>query len=198
MKLLVSTRNPHKLDEILAILARPRLVLLSMRDFPDLPEVVEDGDTFDANACKKAATLARVTGLWSLADDSGLEVPELGGEPGVYSARYAGEPVDYAANNAKLLGRLKGSRDRRGIFRTVIALSDPTGRCRTVEGCCAGRITDEGRGTNGFGYDPIFVPDGYTQTFAELPPDLKNRISHRAAALQAAALAWASIFEREG
>ncbi|MCE9613054.1 MAG: RdgB/HAM1 family non-canonical purine NTP pyrophosphatase [Lentisphaerae bacterium] len=194
MKLLVSTRNPHKLDELLAIVARPGLVLLSMREFPDLPEVIEDGETFDANARKKAVTLALATGHWTLGDDSGLEVPALGGEPGVYSARYAGEPVSYPANNAKLLARLGDGTDRRARFRCVLALSDPSGHARTVEGRCEGVITEAPRGTHGFGYDPVFVPEGHHQTFAELDPAYKNKISHRAAALRAADAAWGDVF----
>ncbi len=190
MKLLVATHNSHKLDEILAILARPGLVLVSMRDIPDLPEVEEDGATFDANARKKAVTLARATGLWALGDDSGLEVAALGGEPGVYSARYAGEPVNYSANNTKLLTRLSGQTDRRARFRCVLALADPAGNCRTVEGRCEGRIAEAPRGANGFGYDPLFIPDGYRGTFAELAPEVKNRISHRAVALREAERAW--------
>lgn len=193
MKLLVATHNPHKLDEILAIFARPGLVLLSMRDLPDLPEVVEDGETLEANACKKAITLARATGLWALADDTGLEVSALGGEPGVYSARYAGENVSYAANNAKLLHKLAGQADRRACFRSVIALADPGGNCRTVEGRCEGRIAEATRGANGFGYDPVFVPDGFTRTFAELEPEEKNRVSHRGNALRAAAAEWREL-----
>jgi XTP/dITP diphosphohydrolase len=161
-----------------------------MHDYPNLPDVEEDGVTFEANACKKARVLALETGLWALADDSGLEVEILGGVPGVYSARYAGEPVSYPANNRKLLDALRGAQDRRARFRTVIALARPAGACRTVEGCCTGHIALEERGSNGFGYDPLFVPDGYAQTFAEMGNDLKNTISHRAAALRNAWGAW--------
>lgn len=193
MHLLVATRNPHKLDEILAIFARTGLRLLSMRDFPDLPEVEEDGETLDANARKKAVTLARVTGLWALSDDSGLEVMALGGEPGVYSARYAGEAVSYAANNAKLLARLAGQANRQACFRSVVALSDPDGTVHTVEGRCEGVIAEAPRGANGFGYDPVFIPAGQTRTFAELDAEHKNAISHRAAALRAAEAAWGAI-----
>ena len=125
MKLLVATRNKHKLEEIHAILAGLEVELHSALDFPEIPDVVEDGDTFEANAIKKAVTLARATGCWALADDSGLEVEALGNAPGVYSARYAGEPVSYAANNEKLLRELAGQADRRARFRCVIALSDP-------------------------------------------------------------------------
>lgn len=197
MDLLIATHNPHKLDEILAIVARPGLRLLSMRDFPGLPEVVEDGATLEANACKKAATLARVTGQWALADDTGLEVAALGGAPGVYSARYAGEDVDYAANNAKLLAALRGVAARDACFRSVIALANPAGVCHTVEGRCAGRIVEAPRGVHGFGYDPVFAPDGLDRTFAELTPAEKNQRSHRAQALRQASLAWGALFAGE-
>jgi len=190
MKLLVATRNPHKLDEILAILVLPGLQMLSMRDFPDLPEVVEDGETFAANAAKKARLLSQATGLWAMGDDSGLEVAALDGEPGVYSARYAGEPVNYAANNAKLLARLAGQPNRRARFRCVLALAEPGGLCRTLEGRCEGTITEAPRGSHGFGYDPLFVPDGDTLTFAEMPASAKNGRSHRALALRQAATDW--------
>lgn len=197
MNLLIATKNPHKLEEIADILRVPGLRLLSMRDYADLPEVEEDGDTFEANACKKAAEMARFTGLWAMADDSGLEVEALGGEPGVRSARYAGEPVSYPANNRKLLAALAGVPNRRARFRTAIALSSPEGECRTVEGICPGAIIGEERGTNGFGYDPLFIPEGHAQTFAEMDSALKNRISHRSRALQAAREQWGAFLGGE-
>jgi XTP/dITP diphosphohydrolase len=193
MELLLATRNPHKVREIAAILHPTGLRIVAADAFPDLPEVVEDGATFEANASKKAAMLARAAGLWTLADDSGLEVDALGGAPGVYSARYAGEPVDYEANNRKVLRQMAGVRDRAARFRCVIALSDPAGNVRTVEGRCEGRIIRAPRGRQGFGYDPIFVPDGFAETFAEMDGETKNRISHRAAALRLASEAWAGI-----
>jgi len=183
MKLLVATRNPHKLREIRDILRLPSLDLVSIDDVTGLPEVEEDGDTFQANAVKKAVTLARASGLWTIADDSGLEVDALGGAPGVRSARYAGEPVDYGANNARLLREMENARDRRARFRCAVALSSPEGEHRVVEGKCEGRIAVAPRGPNGFGYDPLFVPEGHTETFAEMTGELKNRISHRGAAL---------------
>ena len=196
MKLLVATRNKHKLEEIHAILTGLDVELHSALDFPEIPDVIEDGDTFEANAIKKAGTLAYATGCWALADDSGLEVYALGGAPGVYSARYAGEPVSYPANNEKLLRELAGKANRRARFRCVMALSEPTGRAKTVEGRCEGIIITELRGTAGFGYDPLFVPDGYTQTFAEMPADQKNSISHRGRALQAAREKWSTILRK--
>ena len=196
MKLLIATRNPHKLTEIRQILAVPALELVSLGEFPDLPDVVEDGNSFEANAKKKAVTCALATGLWTLADDSGLEVDALGGAPGVRSARYAGEPVDNAANNRKLLNALKDATNRQARFRCTVALSDPKGHAWVVEGTCEGHIIEECRGTEGFGYDPMFVPQGYTATFSEMDGEAKNRISHRAAALRKAAQAWQKTFQR--
>jgi XTP/dITP diphosphohydrolase len=146
------------------------------------------------NAEKKAIEIAQAVGCWSLADDSGLEVTALNGAPGVYSARYAGDECSYNLNNEKLLTELQGVEDRSARFRTVIALSDPEGNVQTLEGICPGHIIVERRGTNGFGYDPLFIPDGYTETFAELDVAVKNRISHRARALQKAAIEWADLF----
>lgn len=193
MKLVIATRNAHKLEEIHAIFDFSNVEVLSAFDFPHVPDVVEDGDTLEANAIKKAVEIARATGCWALADDSGLEVDALNGAPGVYSARYAGEHCSYADNNAKLLNELAGRRNRAARFRTVIALSDPGGSVQTVAGECPGVIIDEQRGTNGFGYDPLFVPDGHAETFAELPSDVKNRISHRADALRKAHAAWSEL-----
>ena len=191
MRLLVATRNKHKLEEILQIFALPGLELLAADEVPGLPEdVVEDAETFEGNALKKARELCRASGLWTLADDSGLEVVALNNAPGVYSARYAGEPCSYPANNAKLLRELDGVADRRARFRCVIALCAPDGREWTVEGSCPGRIIQELRGSNGFGYDPLFVPEGFDKTFAELDGATKNRISHRGLALREASRAW--------
>jgi len=193
MKLLIATRNPHKLEEIRAILCIPSLELVDMDAFPSVPEVEENGETFEANAVKKAATVARASGMWALADDSGLEVQALDGEPGVRSARYAGEPVNYEANNSKLLAALDGRADRAARFRCVIALSDPTGACQVVEGRCAGRIVESRRGLNGFGYDPLFAPDGHDMTFAEMTGDVKNSMSHRSSALKKARERWGGL-----
>lgn len=193
MKLLIATQNPKKLREIKAILNVPGLELLSAIDIPNAPDVIEDGLTFQENATKKAVTLATCTGLWALADDSGLEVDALGGAPGVHSARYAGEPMKYSANNRKLLGALLGETNRRARFRCVLALSDPQGQIRLVEGACEGTITTSPRGRKGFGYDPLFVPDGFAATFAEMDPEEKNRISHRARALERARQEWGEL-----
>jgi XTP/dITP diphosphohydrolase len=130
-----------------------------------------------------------------MADDSGLEVDALDGAPGVRSARYAGEPCDYQANNAKLLRELDGKNNRRARFVTVIALCRPGKEPLSVKGTCEGVIIDEPRGANGFGYDPLFVPDGFSETFAELPAAVKNKISHRANALNEASKHWNVFFQ---
>ena len=196
MKLLIATRNKHKLEEIRQIFALPGLVLLAADDVDGLPEdVIEDADTFEGNALKKARELCEASGLWTLADDSGLEVAALGNAPGVFSARYAGEPCSYPANNAKLLRELDGIADRRAQFRCVIALRAPDGREWVVDGRCTGNIIEASRGTNGFGYDPLFVPDGHTQTFAELDSETKNALSHRGHALRRAKAEWEALLQ---
>ena len=193
MHLVIATRNAHKLEEIRAIFDFRELEVCSAFDFPEIPDVVEDGGTLEANAIKKAVEIAKATNCLAMADDSGLEVAALGGAPGVYSARYAGEHCSSSDNNEKLLRALAGKDDRSAQFRTVIALSDPAGNVQTLDGACPGVIIEELRGANGFGYDPLFVPDGYAETFAELSSEVKNRISHRARALQKAHDAWAGI-----
>ena len=193
MKLVLATRNKHKLEEIRAIFDFKTLEVLSSFDFPEIPDVIEDGDTLEANSIKKAVEIARATNLWAMADDSGLEVDALNGAPGVYSARYAGAQCSYEANNEKLLRELSEKLIRSAQFRTVIALSDPKGNVKIVSGKCSGVIIEELRGIDGFGYDPLFIPEGYTKTFAELGSEIKNRISHRARALQQAHEKWAAI-----
>ncbi len=190
MKLLIATRNAHKLKEIRAILELPGIEIVGADEVAGLPDVVEDRDTFEGNATKKAVELAAASGLLTLADDSGLEVDVLGGDPGVYSARYAGEPSNDEANNNKLLAALDGVSERTARFRCAIALATPDGGSETVDGRCEGRIELEPRGDAGFGYDPLFVPDGYEQSFGELDADIKHSISHRGAALAAAKEAW--------
>ena len=180
-RLFVATHNAHKVREIAAILPDWEIV-------PDNPAGVEENaPDFVGNALVKVrAIAARHRGDWCLADDSGLEVAALGGAPGVRSARYAGEPSDTAANNALLLKNLAGVADRRANFTCAIALVAPDGTERTVEGKCFGTIADAPSGAAGFGYDPLFVPDGFTRSFAELSADEKNAISHRGRALAAA------------
>ena len=193
MKILIASRNAHKIQEIREIFDLPGVEWVSTAAFPDLHDVVEDGATFEANAVKKAVELARATGLWALADDSGLEVAALGNAPGVYSARYAGEPCNHASNNAKLLRELSGKADRSARFRCVAALSDPSGRVETVSGACPGRIIEKLRGAQGFGYDPLFVPDGFDRTFAEMGSEQKNRLSHRGRAMTLAKERWGAL-----
>ena len=190
MKIVVATRNAGKVREFAALLADVQQVsFFSMAEFADVPDVVEDGETFLANAEKKAVAIANATGLWALADDSGLEVDALGGAPGVHSARYAGVHGDDGANNAKLLTALAdvdaGGRTAR--FRCVLTLAEPAeGADARVawrgEGVCEGHIAGAARGEGGFGYDPLFVPRGHGQTFGELPVATKNALSHRAQA----------------
>ena len=187
MKLLLATRNRHKTAEISGLFADSGVELVGLDAFPDIPETVEDGRTLEENACKKAVSPALASGLWTLADDTGLEVQALGGAPGVYSARYAGPGCDYAANNEKLLRELAGVEPerRKAVFRCVAALASPQGQVRIREGRMPGAIVANPSGSGGFGYDPLFLPDGCAKTFAELSFDEKNAISHRARAVRA-------------
>lgn len=185
-QLLVASGNKGKLREFAELLKGVVDQVLSPADFPGLPEVVEDGATFEANALKKALSAARFAGVPVLADDSGLSVDYLDGRPGVYSARFAGEGASDADNNALLLKELAGvpAEQRRAAFHCVIALCRPDGSCETFDGSLPGLILDAPRGAGGFGYDPLFLVPEYGQTFAELPLHIKNRISHRGRALQ--------------
>lgn len=186
MKLLVATGNAGKLREIRHLLADTEIEIIGLNQFENVPEVVEDGATFTANARKKAIEMARFTGLLTLADDSGLVVESLNGDPGVFSARYAGEQGDDLANNAKLLKEMESIPDekRQAAFCCVMALSQPDGVCQTFEGRISGLIMRAERGQGGFGYDPLFMVPEYGKTTAELPLDIKNRISHRGTALR--------------
>jgi XTP/dITP diphosphohydrolase len=168
------------------MLESPEIIIISLNDFPDSPDVVEDGDSFTQNALKKARTLAGHTGVLTIADDSGLEVDHLGGMPGVYSARFAGEHADDDANNRKLLAALEGvPTEKRGAgFKCVIAAAAPGGEKMTVEGICRGTILTAPRGTNGFGYDPLFFEPTHGLTFAEMSAEQKNSVSHRFRAIQ--------------
>jgi XTP/dITP diphosphohydrolase len=177
MELYVATHNAHKLREIGEIL--PGFTILS--EDPDVEETAPD---FAGNALIKARAIAAAhKGCWVMADDSGLEVAALGGEPGVRSARYAGEPSDTPANNALLLKNLEGVADRRANFTCCVALVDPDGVEHVLAGRCYGTIAQCESGGGGFGYDPLFIPDGYAKSFAELSADEKNAISHRGRAL---------------
>ena len=184
--LLLGTRNRGKMIEISSILADSGWSFSSLQEFPDVGEAEENFTTFAENAIAKASFYAAATGMYALADDSGLEVAALGGAPGVLSARYAGKDASDADRRALLLSELAqiGDSDRRARFVAVVAIARPDGHVLNVsEGICNGTITFSPRGTGGFGYDPLFVPDGYDQTFAELADTIKNRISHRARAL---------------
>lgn len=184
--MLLATKNPHKLDEMRHSLAGLGLELRSAFEFVELPEIEEDELTLEGNALKKARETYALTGLMSVADDTGLEVAALGGRPGVWSARYAGHGASYAQNVDKLLAELAAYPDpaqRKARFRTVIAVAGEAGEW-TVEGECAGEILGERRGDGGFGYDPVFRPEGWDRSFAEMTLDEKNEISHRGRALK--------------
>lgn len=189
MKLVLATRNQDKVREIGEILKiEDGIELLSLHNYPDAPDVVEDGKTYEENAIKKASELAEYTGHLTIADDSGLEVDALGGAPGVHSARYAGENASDRDRILKLLSALQNVPDDRqsGRFICAVAIAEPLAQVLVVRGVCEGRIIRMPRGTEGFGYDPVFVPVGYDKTFAELGDEIKNQISHRAKALDEA------------
>jgi XTP/dITP diphosphohydrolase len=184
--LLLGTRNPGKVIELRNILVDTGWSFSSLQEFSDVGEAEENFFTFAENAIAKAQFYASATGLCALADDSGLEVAVLNGAPGVFSARYAGASASDADRRALLLSELlkTGDTNRRARFVAVVAIANPDGAILNVsEGVCNGSITFAPRGTGGFGYDPLFIPDGYDQTFAELPDTVKNLISHRARAL---------------
>jgi XTP/dITP diphosphohydrolase len=186
LELFLATRNEGKIREIGELLKECETSLTSLRDYPDAPKVVEDGQSYRDNALKKARFLAKWTGKLTLADDSGLEVDYLKGKPGVLSARYAGSGADDRGNNRKLLRELKGvPPEKRGaVFRCVMALVAPWGDVEVVEGECRGQIGLEEKGERGFGYDPLFVIPRFGKTVAELTPAAKNRLSHRGKALR--------------
>ena len=189
-QLLVATRNVHKTEEISFIL-EGLFRVLDLSAVADAPEVEETGTTFIENARLKAVAISKTTGGLVLADDSGLEVDALGGEPGVYSARYAGPGAEDATNNRKLLAELAGipEQKRTGRFRCVMVISRKGEVLEEFEGCVEGMILEEEKGAGGFGYDPLFVPEGHTQSFAELGPRIKNGLSHRARAMEKV-VAW--------
>jgi XTP/dITP diphosphohydrolase len=183
--LLVATNNRHKAEEIQDLLRDLAISVKTLRDFPVVGAIEEDAATLEGNALKKARQAFRATSLPTIADDTGLEVGYLNGAPGVYSSRFAGPQASYADNCALLLQRLRGVPPRRRMarFRSVIAFIPREGSAQLVEGIVRGVILETPRGTQGFGYDPLFLPQGYDRTFAEMPLDEKNRISHRALAL---------------
>lgn len=184
MQLVFASNNQHKLDEVKAILAPTHIEIKSLNDIGFYKEIEETGQTFSENAAIKVNTIYSHIGTNCFADDSGLEVEALGGQPGVYSARYSGEHGNHAANNQKLLNELKDKSNRNACFKTVIALRIKN-ELYYFEGRVDGIIANELSGSEGFGYDPLFIPNGYNKTFAEMSAELKNSISHRKRALEA-------------
>lgn len=186
-KLVLATRNPGKVREVKAELKDLEVDILTLDDAPNVPDVIEDGRTFLHNALKKAKTVSEVTGMAALADDSGLEVDILEGRPGVFSSRYSGPDATDESNVRKLLEDLEGvPEEKRGAsFRCVIVLYRPGGHYDVFEDTLRGRIALRPKGRNGFGYDPVFYVPEFGMTAAEMPPDLKNRISHRGKAIRA-------------
>ena len=184
MDIFLATGNKKKINELKPILRSLDCNVLSIADGIEIPEVVEDKDTFIGNSQKKAVEIARFLGKVTIADDSGLCVEALGGAPGVYSARYAGEDGNSALNNAKLIRELKGEANRKAYFVSVISVAKPNGEVISFEGRVEGIIVDEAFGSNGFGYDPHFYYEAYGKTFAELSLEEKNKISHRARAVE--------------
>lgn len=182
--LVVATKNKNKLIEFREILKNSTIDVKSLADFGPIPEVIEDGETFDQNAYKKAHQTARILGVPAIADDSGLVVESLGGAPGVYSARYAGPDATDKDNCLKLLEELRGEKNRNAYFSCVLSIAVPSGPALTYEGRCDGVILQEQRGSSGFGYDPLFYFAEYGKTFAELTLEEKNRVSHRGKALR--------------
>jgi XTP/dITP diphosphohydrolase len=181
--IVLATRNQNKVKEFQEILKDFPVELKSLSDFGPLPEVIEDGETFDDNAYKKAHHTARILGLPAIADDSGLEVDALDGAPGVYSARYAGEDSTDSKNCAKLLQEMENVSTRTARFKCVISIAVPSGPALTYESSCEGTILREKRGESGFGYDPLFFFEEFNKTFAELTMEEKNKVSHRGKAL---------------
>jgi XTP/dITP diphosphohydrolase len=182
--LVLATRNEGKLAEFRHLAADFGLEIKSLKDFGPIPEVEEDGETFEDNAYKKAHFTARVLGLPAIADDSGLMVKALDGMPGVYSARYSGQGATDDKNNTKLLKALEGAKDRDASFVCVIAVAVPRGPALVYEGRCDGLITEEKAGGGGFGYDPVFYYPPLEKTFAQLTTEEKNRVSHRGRAMR--------------
>lgn len=181
--IVLATGNKNKIKEFKEILKDFAINIKSLDEFGPIPEAIEDGETFDDNAYKKAIHTAKILGIPAIADDSGIEVEALGGAPGVYSARYAGEGATDEKNCAKLLDALEGQDNRKANFTCVISIATPGGPALTYEGKCFGEILTEKRGDSGFGYDPLFYFEEYDKTFAELSSDEKNAVSHRGKAL---------------
>lgn len=186
MKILAATNNKHKLEELKSILAPMGIEVISAAEAGGIPEVDEDKLTFEGNALKKATETAKAKSMIVFADDSGLCVDALDGRPGVFSARYAGPDASDTDRMNKLLGELQNKEDRSASFVCVIALASPEGEIGTARGECPGHIAMSPAGTDGFGYDPLFIPKGYDKTFAQLGEEVKNSLSHRGNALKKA------------
>jgi XTP/dITP diphosphohydrolase len=186
MKIVLATKNKKKAEEIRRIIEDKSVCLYTLDDFPDCPQVEEDGKTFEENAVKKAVTIAKQTGLPSIADDSGLEVDALDGAPGIYSARYSGKDSDDKKNIKKLLSEMQyvEDKDRGARFVCSIVFASPDGQINTCTEYCEGTIGIKPEGSNGFGYDPVFYPAGYKKTFAEMTEAEKDEISHRGKAIK--------------
>ena len=182
--LVIATRNPGKTKEIRDLLKEYPITVKNLADFGPIPEVIEDGETFEENAYKKSSFTSRILGLPTLSDDSGLCVEALDGAPGIFSARYAGENATDPENCQKLLRELKGKENRKAAFHCVISIAVPTGAALTYENRCSGIILDTPRGENGFGYDPVFFYPEFKRTFAEISREEKSRVSHRGKALR--------------
>jgi len=182
--LVIATRNKGKTTEIREMLKGFPVEIKNLDDFRPIPQLEEDGETFDENAYKKASFASRILGFPALADDSGLIVEALDGAPGVHSARYAGEHATDEQRCMKLLREMEGKTNRRAVFECVISIAVPTGKALTYESRCEGLITDKLIGSNGFGYDPVFYYPPLGKTFAELTTNEKNRISHRGKAFK--------------
>jgi len=182
-RLIVATRNTHKAGEIRAMIG-DRFQVLDVTNFPECPLIEETGTTFLENARLKAEGISRLLDGWVLSDDSGLEVDALDGAPGVWSSSFGGEEGNHARNNQRLIAEMDGKADRRARFRCTMVLARDGAECAHFSGTVEGRIIDSPRGAEGFGYDPLFIPDGWNETFAELGDEVKNTLSHRSRALE--------------
>ena len=182
--IILATHNKNKTKEIKQFLKNQDVIIKDLDDFGPIPEIEEDGTSFDENAYKKASFVSRILGYPAMADDSGLVVEALDGEPGIYSARYAGENATDQDNCKKLIKRLKDKKNRKAAFECVISIAVPTGAALTYEGRCEGLLLEEPAGENGFGYDPFFYYPDFRKTFAEVLMEEKSRVSHRGKALK--------------
>lgn len=200
IEIVIATRNEAKLKEILRIIGSKDIRFKSLLDFSGFPEIEENGKTFAENAIIKAWAVAKTTGMVALADDSGLEVDALGGEPGIYSARFGGDNLNDRERNILLLKKMERVPEERRNARFVcaVAIATPDGNVKVAEGFCNGEISFSPRGNSGFGYDPIFSIPSYNKTFAELGPEIKDKISHRAIALRKASEILKSIKKKKG